>query len=606
MATYYSRRNALSLLTALGLGAGVSTGSAGAKSDTHDDGGPTLNRLATTVRGAEITGMFLTNNGRFFFNIQHPSGSNEDPFDKGTLGALTGVDLHDLPSDFGSVPVPDEGDMTTVHTAAGEYQPLANGGDETDDGEGLGIPYSSDGNALTSANNPDFNGFVPADHPNEGYLFSNWEARPGMVSRLHLRMKGRRGNSQNHQWEVLGSENVDFRDVEGTWTNCFGTVSPWGTPLTSEEYEPNARNWFRSGSGADAMSSYLGRFANAYRYGYIVEIEEPTGDPEPVKHFTMGRFSHENSVVMPDEKTAYMSDDGTGTVFFKFVADEAGDLSAGTLYAAQATQDDSTDVAATGFDLDWIELAHGTDEQIESWIAEYDDQEPGPDADYVTDAEVDEWANGNADDDRAAFLESRAAAAAVGATDEFRKMEGVNIRRDAVPGDYLYMAMSNTNATMADGQGDIAIEGDSWGAIYRMELDNEFDVERMEPVITGGPEANICGGCPYDARPDSASTVCEDCAFNPMPDEEDEEKGIVGRGLERMSESFESAQPFDPETTISEPDNVVVMDDGRVVIGEDTSNEGHDPPNMIWIYDPGDGERGPAKNPGRGRGRGRP
>jgi len=33
--------------------------------------------------------------------------------------------------------------------------------------------------------------------------------------------------------------------------------------------------------------------------------------------------------VMPDNKTAYITDDGTNVAFFKFVADKAGDVSAG-------------------------------------------------------------------------------------------------------------------------------------------------------------------------------------------------------------------------------------------------------------------------------------
>lgn len=45
----------------------------------------------------------------------------------------------------------------------------------------------------------------------------------------------------------------------------------------------------------------------------------------------MGRFSHENVAIMNDQKTVYQSDDGSGTVFFKFVATTAGDLSGGTL-----------------------------------------------------------------------------------------------------------------------------------------------------------------------------------------------------------------------------------------------------------------------------------
>lgn len=597
MSGEFTRRDAIAILTVSGLGGIASTSAAARRgNDNHDhEDEQSLNRLATTVRGAEITGMYLTQPGRFFFNIQHPSDANDEPYDKGTVGALVGTNLHDLPEDFASVQVPDnKEEAETVHTAVGQYQALANGGDQTDNGKKLGIPYSADGKPMTDGNSPDYNGFIPGNHPNEGYLFTNWETRPGMVSRLHLRMRGRQGKSTNHQWEVLGSQNLNFRDVEGTWNNCFGTVTPWNTPLTSEEYEPSAATWYNPGNGArERMSEYLGRTANPYRYGYVIEIDEPTGDATPVKQFAMGRFSHENAVVMPDRRTAYLSDDGTGTVFFKFVADTPGDLSAGTLYAAKATQDAGNDVATTGFDLEWIELAHGTNEQIESWIAEYDDQGPGADANYITDEEVAQWVRGNADDNRAAFLESRKAAAAKGATNEFRKMEGVNIKRNAKPGDYLYMAMSNTNKTMLsnedassgndDPQDEIRLKGTEWGAVYRMQLGANYDVGRMEPVVTGGPNANICGGCPYDARPNSASTVCQDCEHNPT---KEDGSGMVGKGMTSMKQAFSSQESYDPENTISEPDNIVVMDDGRVIIGEDTGNESHDPPNMIWVYNP--------------------
>lgn len=600
----YTRRDVIAILTAAGLGS-VATNTAVAEGRGHSghdhEDGPTLNRLATTVRGAEVTGMFLTRNGRFFFNVQHPDATNNDPYDEGTIGALTGANLHDLPRDFASVQVPDNGEESeTVHTAVGRHQPLANGGDPTNDGQQLGVPYSASGEPMTDGNVPDYNGFVPANHPNEAYLFTNWETAPGMVSRLHLRMPGRRGKSTNHDWEVLGKRNVDFRDVEGTWNNCFGTVSPWGTPLTSEEYEPDAEAWFEPdqqtyGNREETMEEYLGYFGNAYRYGYIVELDDPTDKPEPTKHFTMGRFAHENAVVMPDRRTAYMSDDGTGTVFFKFVADEPGDLSSGTLYAARADQESGDDPATVGFALEWIELAHGNEDDIEEWIAEYDNQDPNDDPDYITDREIEQWAKGNAADDRVAFLESRKAAAAVGATDEFRKLEGVNIKRDAQPGDYLYAAMSEINETMSDDEDDVQLAGNDYGAVYRMQLDNTYDVRRMEPVVTGGPDANICGGCPYDASPNSASSVCADCSFNPT---QEEPTGLLG------THSMGANSEVDPENAIANPDNIVVMPDSRVIIGEDSTETSHNPPNMIWVYDPDD-EDGRSRNHGRGRGQDR-
>lgn len=67
--------------------------------------------------------------------------------------------------------------------------------------------------------------------------------------------------------------------------------------------------------------------------GFNIEITNATNydTAAPLKHYAMGRFSHENVAIMPDRKTVYQSDDGDATVFFKFVATTAGDLSAGTL-----------------------------------------------------------------------------------------------------------------------------------------------------------------------------------------------------------------------------------------------------------------------------------
>jgi secreted PhoX family phosphatase len=107
----------------------------------------------------------------------------------------------------------------------------------------------------------------------------------------------------------------------------------------------------------------LGEQANPYDYGYEVElIPDENGDSLDTiveKRYAMGRFSHENSVVMPDLKTVYFGDDGTDVVFFKFVADEPEDLSVGTLYAAKVAQNDDG-----SFNLEWIELGQGDDEAI--------------------------------------------------------------------------------------------------------------------------------------------------------------------------------------------------------------------------------------------------
>ena len=112
-----------------------------------------------------------------------------------------------------------------------------------------------------------------------------------------------------------------------------------------------------------------GHYPNPYDYGYIIEIENASS-AQPIlnRHLAMGRFSHENAEVMPDEKTVYLTDDGHDTVLYKFIADAAGDLSAGTLYAAHVDQDDGRDAATTGFDVDWIELGSSSSAEVQAWI----------------------------------------------------------------------------------------------------------------------------------------------------------------------------------------------------------------------------------------------
>jgi len=77
---------------------------------------------------------------------------------------------------------------------------------------------------------------------------------------------------------------------------------------------------------------------NPYMYGHIPEIGvDADGNPTAKLWFTLGRFSHETAVVLPDNKTVYLTDDGTNGGFFKFVANQANDLSSGCIYGTKVT-----------------------------------------------------------------------------------------------------------------------------------------------------------------------------------------------------------------------------------------------------------------------------
>jgi secreted PhoX family phosphatase len=148
----------------------------------------------------------------------------------------------------------------------------------------------------------------------------------------------------------------------GTWNNCNASVTPWNTGLSCEEYEPIAvkDGWKEN---VKDMSVYLGKQANPYDYGWLLElIPDQRGNiatTQVVKHYAMGRLSYEMGRVMPDMKTVYSGDDGTGVILAKFVADEPKDLSAGTLYAAKITQK-----ADESLDIEWIELGRSNNADV--------------------------------------------------------------------------------------------------------------------------------------------------------------------------------------------------------------------------------------------------
>jgi secreted PhoX family phosphatase len=490
-----------------------------------------LTRVVTVPLGAEITGMYLQD-GDLFFNVQHPADDLPTAFSKATVGVVANAQFG-----AGALAAPEGADKQVVKTSLGDYQILIQEGDFGKIGVIAGA-----GGVIKSSNDPDFNGFIPTGE-NEGYLFTNWEDRPGGMSRVKL------SRAADGTWsaDANDAEMVDFSAVGGTWVNCFGTVSPWNTPLSSEElYFDDTADWNNpeadDAGGVEALGSYKGAYPNPYDYGYIVEITDPAGRATPVKHMALGRYSHENAVVMPDQKTVYMSDDGTNVVFFKFVADRAGDLSSGTLYAAKVTQLTEPGSAAgdTPFQISWIELAHGTDAEIAAWVADYDgisrdDYKAGATS-YISDEDVAAWARGEAADNRVAFLEARKAAKAKGASAEFRKMEGVNINyAGAADGSipFMYMNMSEVSKGMADDAGDIQVEANKCGVTYQMKLDANYDVHMMVPVVAGGP---------YDKNNGANA-----CAID----------------------------------NISNPDNVVVLGNGDVLIGEDTGNHEN---NAMWLW----------------------
>lgn len=153
------------------------------------------------------------------------------------------------------------------------------------------------------------------------------------------------------------------RRVVGTFANCSGGVTPWGTVLSCEE---NFQN--QVGDGVDSSGQPLVTNASltadnfpsnaalllglqANKYGWVVEVD-PHSDSRGIKHTALGRFRHENvglRAVEGKPLACYMGDDRTGGHTYKYVSRQpyrATDgkrnsalLADGTLYVAHYSPD---------------------------------------------------------------------------------------------------------------------------------------------------------------------------------------------------------------------------------------------------------------------------
>jgi secreted PhoX family phosphatase len=265
----------------------------------------------------------------------------------------------------------------------------------------------------------------------------------------------------NGKLSLVKYHNVDTSGVNGLWITCGASLSPWGTHLSSEEYEPNA---FTAATDAQFKGFSKNLYgdetrANPYNYGHLPEVTvNADGTGSIRKHYCMGRISHELVQVLGDNRTVIMGDDATNSGYFVFVADKEKDLSSGTLYVAKVGAGFSLDPAAAAAPLSWIKLGSATSDEIRSLAASL---KPTDIMDVKTTDPADTSytkvaANGRTEwlklkpgmEKAAAFLETHRYAALVGASMGFTKMEGTTVNlKDKI----AYSALQNCQSSMVAG-----------------------------------------------------------------------------------------------------------------------------------------------------------
>ena len=99
-------------------------------------------------------------------------------------------------------------------------------------------------------------------------------------------------------------------------------------------------------------------------------------------------------------------------------------------------------------------------------------------------------------DPMAPFLETREYAKKMGASAEFRKMEGVAYDQK---NNKIYIAMSSIDKSMSDDKGDIQLPENQCGIVYEAELDGNYNITNLKPAVVGGPydksvKSNVISG----------------------------------------------------------------------------------------------------------------
>src|SRR5512139_1036591 len=181
--------------------------------------------------------------------------------------------------------------------------------------------------------------------------------------------------------------------VLGTFANCAGGTTPWGTVLSGEE---NFNGYFdKSGALDSRYSASYARYGlggtgrgwkdvderfdltaephEPFRFGWVVEIDPLDPGSTPRKHSMLGRFKHEGAnvtIARDGHAVVYMGDDERGDYIYKFVSSDTFDprdtqtarkhnltlLSKGTLYVAKFTDEASDPAPEYDGVGEWIPL----------------------------------------------------------------------------------------------------------------------------------------------------------------------------------------------------------------------------------------------------------
>ena len=342
-------------------------------------------------------------------------------------------------------------------------------------------------------------------------LVRNHELMPGYrpaVAPSSARRYDRLGTGGTTTLWVDGHRSLvrSFPSLAGTFRNCAGGPTPWGSWLSAEEcvYTP----------GPTDVRKHDPRPDVAERHGYMFEVDaraEGLVDPAPIK--AMGRFYHEAVAVDPATGFVYLTEDRGDGLLYRYRPDvlergrkrvsemRTGDLVlGGTLEALRIvdrpsarTQNRTLRAFAPGapFRVDWVRIP-------------------------VVDPDLDSENEGPARLPRAASTSTRAQGFALGAA-QFARGEGITVHQG-----FLYFCATDGGRR-------------ALGQVWRLEL----ATGRLSLLLEPDDRALLDGPDNLAPAPNGDLIVCEDGAYGNFV------RGITSQGrLYRLARNAHNESEF--------------------------------------------------------------
>jgi secreted PhoX family phosphatase len=200
---------------------------------------------------------------------------------------------------------------------------------------------------------------------------------------------------------LVTSSDQSGTEVRGTFNNCGGGITPWGTYLTAEENfdqyfgnnrgvthemakAANDRFGVRDEGGRRQWWRFQQRFDLDYepneanKFGWVVEIDPYNPNLMARKRTALGRFKHEAAATTlsgANRAVVYSGDDARFEYVYKFVSDGTYDassrsanrdlLDSGTLYVAKFNDDGSGEWLPLTYENGPINASSGFTSQAE-------------------------------------------------------------------------------------------------------------------------------------------------------------------------------------------------------------------------------------------------